>query len=569
MEPRTTQKITLVLEACTLLIEDCVDCDTQTMSDQEFLHGAIHGSLLTVISKPHRGYWALLAAAWIWAIWSCAEYWRGNPNYSYGWIVPVLSLTYAARRLTLAKSENIARPTLAVPIWVVIFIGIVAAAMIFGLEFAREQVWHPIIVIWAIAFVPITLTLLACWLSGGRNLLRAELFPILFFLTAVPWPPRFEQPITAGLMQAVAAATTGLLHWFGIPAQTAGGAITLRTGVVGITEACSGMRSLQAGIMFGLAMGEWFLLRPLRRVALLLIAITLALCTNLIRTLALSLQADWSGLAGVEKIHDLTGTLAVSILVVAIWICARALCQRSDSVEHFRFEKLNARLRAIAEAIPSALPRAASALLIAGIFGIAIAQMVSAKIEAQDRTQTAPFFSVREDPSQTRVQLPREVWNELHPTSGEYIRIRNPRPGAGETFHFFWKPSPWNRFVLVHRPDICMPGIGWESVGPPESITIDFSGRQTQFHLFRFRRGDIQALELWGGWRNGDPGPLDYQPDQVLRTVAAPSALHLEGKRRSATEIVACVIGGNRDHPPEVERAIAILKSVFQYNPAG
>ena len=56
------------------------------MSDQEFLHGAIHGSLLTVISKPHRGYWALLAAAWIWAIWSCAEYWRGNPNYSYGWI---------------------------------------------------------------------------------------------------------------------------------------------------------------------------------------------------------------------------------------------------------------------------------------------------------------------------------------------------------------------------------------------------------------------------------------------------------------------------------------------------
>jgi len=46
------------------------------MSDQEFLHGAIHGSLLAVISKPHRGYWALLAAAWIWAIWSCAEYWR-------------------------------------------------------------------------------------------------------------------------------------------------------------------------------------------------------------------------------------------------------------------------------------------------------------------------------------------------------------------------------------------------------------------------------------------------------------------------------------------------------------
>jgi exosortase/archaeosortase family protein len=134
-----------------------------------------------------------------------------------------------------------------------------------------------------------------CWFAGGKTLLLAELFPVLFFLTAVPWPPRFEQPITAGLMQAVAAGTTVFLHWFGTPAQTTGGAITLRTGVVGITEACSGMRSLQAGIMFGLAMGEWFLLRPLRRIALLFIAIALALTTNLIRTFALSLKQNGTG----------------------------------------------------------------------------------------------------------------------------------------------------------------------------------------------------------------------------------------------------------------------------------
>ena len=545
------------------------------MSDQEFLHSPIHGSLLAVISKPHRGCWALLLAAWTWAIWSCAEYWRGNPNYSYGWIVPVLGFAYAARRLTLAQiiagimPENIARPILPVSIWRIGFFGIVVAAIIFGLEFAREQVWHPIIVIWTIAFIPITLTLFVCWLTGGKTLLIAELFPVLFFLTAVPWPPRFEQPITAGLMQAVAAATTALLHWFGIPAQTTGGAIALRTGVVGITEACSGMRSLQAGIMFGLAMGEWFLLRPLRRIALLFLAIALAFATNLIRTVALSLQAEWHGLDVVEKIHDLTGTLAVIVLVIGIWISALALRSRIRASAHFGFENVGARLRAFGAAIPSILQRAAAAIFIAGIFGIAIAQIVSVKIEARDQTQTAPFFSVRESPSQTRVQLPRDVWNELHPTSGEYIRIHDPRLGAGETFHFFWKPSPWNRFVLVHRPDICMPGIGWESVGPPQSITIDFSGRQTQFYLFRFRRGDIQALELWGVWRNGEAVPLDYQPDQVLCTAAALPALRLEGKRRSATEIVACVIGGDANHPPNAEQAIAILKTVFQYQPAG
>ena len=74
--------------------------------------------------------------------------------------------------------------------------------------------------------------------------------------------------------------------------------------------------------------------------------------------------------------------------------------------------------------------------------------------------------------------------------------------------------------------------------------------------------------ELWGVWRNGEAVPLDNQPDQILRAAAAPSTLQLEGKRRSATEIVACVIGGNRDRPPDAERAIAILKSVFEYSPA-
>src|SRR5205823_12016668 len=189
------------------------------MTDQEFLHSPIHGSLLAVISKPHRGCWALLVAAWTWAIWSCAEYWRGNPNYSYGWIVPVLIFAYAARRLALVQIEDVSQPVGNVPIWLSVFFGIVAGALIFALELAREQVWHPIIVIWTIAFIPIALTLGVSWFAGGTKLLVAESFPILFFLTAVPWPPRFEQPITAGLMQLVAAATTGLLHSFGIPAD--------------------------------------------------------------------------------------------------------------------------------------------------------------------------------------------------------------------------------------------------------------------------------------------------------------------------------------------------------------
>ncbi len=99
--------------------------------------------------KTHFGWieeepqlWALLLVLWIWAIWSCAEYWRRNPNYSYGWIVPVLTFVYAARRLALTQIENVSQPVVTLPSSLSVFFGIVAGAVVFGLEFARVASDH-------------------------------------------------------------------------------------------------------------------------------------------------------------------------------------------------------------------------------------------------------------------------------------------------------------------------------------------------------------------------------------------------------------------------------------------
>src|SRR5437763_12229243 len=161
--------------------------------------------------------------------------------------------------------------------------------------------------------------------------------------------------------------------------------------------------------MFGVAMGEWCLLCPLRRIALLFVAIAFAFAPNLIRTLALSLQAEWHGLEGLERIHDLTGTLAVIALVIAIWICALAL-RSPNAKAHFDFENLGARLRAVGAGVPTTLQRVALVILIAGVFGITIAQSVPAKVEARDQTQPEPSFFVREDRPQPRARSPRDRW---------------------------------------------------------------------------------------------------------------------------------------------------------------
>lgn len=448
------------------------------------------------------------------------------------------------------------------------FVGIAFAGLVFFLEYSREQIWHPEIVLLSICLLAIISTIAILGFYGGQSLAGAELFPVLFFLTAVPWPPRLEQPIVSTLMRWVAETTTEMLHWVGVEAQTSGAAIALRSGVVGITEACSGVRSLQAGIMFGLAMGEWFLLRPARRFLLLLIAIALAMATNLLRTILLALQAEHHGLNSVERFHDLIGNIVITALIAGIWIAGKLLARGTKRTTTISAGKIGNRTRELFERITNQTAPVLRVAVLSFLVGIIGARSFSAYLERRDQIQTEPFFIAKIDNAHGNKleRVPQSIWNELRPTSGESIQPQIWPAGMNNAglYHFFWKPSPWNRFVLVHRPDICMPGVGWRLAGAPEPVDVSLNDHSIRFYAFRFQRQNAYALQLWGVWRNGEPVSLDYQPDQVLGAAVPPPSLQLEGKRKSATEIVACSVIAN-DRMPVNEIAVALLQSVFQY----
>jgi hypothetical protein len=268
----------------------------------------------------------------------------------------------------------------------------------------------------------------------------------------------------------------------------------------------------------------------------------------------------------VERVHDLIGNIVMTTLVLAIWLMGKVLSEPARTPRSFALG-WEPRLRRLGRYLWQPASPFYAALTIATLVGIFAARMIYARAEAQVHTQTAPRFVARLDESRANrvAPIPREVWNELRPTSGEYVRNQNfDGPGGGDCFHFFWKPSVWNRFALVHRPDICMPGIGWELDGAPQPLDTEIDGRVVRFYLFRFRRGDARALELWGAWRNGDPVPVDYSVAQVFGKVPPPASLQFEGKRRSATEIVACSVIAQGSEPA-VEIAVALLRSVFHY----
>ena len=88
-------------------------------------------------------------------------------------------------------------------------------------------------------------------------------------------------------MRADTAITIQILNVIGTLAVQHGNVIELSTGPVGIDDACTGVRSLQATFMVALFLGAFYRLTPLRRILLVVAGLLLAFVCNIGRTFLL------------------------------------------------------------------------------------------------------------------------------------------------------------------------------------------------------------------------------------------------------------------------------------------
>jgi hypothetical protein len=188
--------------------------------------------------------------------------------------------------------------------------------------------WRPLGLAASIASVVVTLSVL--FELGGRSWMKHFFFPITFILIAVPWPRNFEQSVMSGLMSWYTSTTMEILHWSGYEAIRQGNLILLPVGVLGIEEACSGIRSLQSGLMVALFFGEVFRLHPIRRVMLLMVALFAALAGNILRSALLAVVASRRGIDSLSVWHDPAGLIVLVITVSAVMACALRWKQKAS-----------------------------------------------------------------------------------------------------------------------------------------------------------------------------------------------------------------------------------------------
>ncbi len=184
--------------------------------------------------------------------------WSLNPSYNYGWLVPFMAAyAFWARWTTRPPAERPVHRGLGIAVLCT------SAAFLLPLRVVAKANPDWRLISWGVGLCLAVAAFALFWIGGGRRWLRYFAFPVLFCLVAIPWPTQFEQALVHRLMQLVATVNVDLLSLFGVTALRHGSVIELANGVLGVEDACSGIRSLQSTFMLSLFLGEFYLLSGL------------------------------------------------------------------------------------------------------------------------------------------------------------------------------------------------------------------------------------------------------------------------------------------------------------------
>ncbi len=426
-------------------------------SDGAFLPAGVEPAISRPAAPWRPGFWVLglgLAGLWIDLFRVLAFTWASNDQYSYGWVVPFLAAGVAYRRCqTLPAATPFSRPSgLRAAL-------ILAGALLLPLRLVLETNPDWPLVAWAHALGVVGITFGIILHLGGWTWVRHLAFPVLFPLVAIQWPYRLEQGLIQGLMRVVAAVAVESLDLMGIPAVQRGNLVEIEAGLLGIDEACSGIRSFQTTIMATLFLAELKLLPHARRWALLGLGIGVAFALNVARAITLSLIAARVGMKEVDRWHDSAGLAIVVLCFFAIWGLAHRMA-RGDVSDTATPVRSAAWMAAIP--VPSALAWIAAVIPLTLMATTFFWYLPGAKADRNSEHLKWSVTLPSNEASFSPIRLPERSLELLacdHVDAGEWMH-----PGGIHVSAFFLQWTTKSMTTIVksryHRPDICLPAAG-------------------------------------------------------------------------------------------------------------
>jgi exosortase/archaeosortase family protein len=302
------------------------------------------------------------------------------------------------------------------------------------------------------------------------------------------------------------------------------------SGLVGVNEACSGVRSLQTALMIGLLFGELKRLSIWRRVVLVAGAIAIALTANLCRAVFLVWIAATKNISEVDRWHTVAGYAIVGLVFVGTVILAALLGRGKIDVRDSQSAGGLQR--------PSTPQSSSSFIFPASYFVFALCWIIAVELgahfwyRAHERNLVATTrWDVqwpRAAPNFRELKIDEDVRRQLrydqgHAASWTWPAESSPatsNPARSETityllYLFRWNPGRNSALLAnLHRPDVCLPAIGWNQVADNGvrnyPVTSSFA---LPFRHFEFRHGTAEnsapqvAHAFYCLWEDRMPSP--------------------------------------------------------------
>ncbi|MEY2484072.1 MAG: hypothetical protein QOK24_2600 [Verrucomicrobiota bacterium] len=418
--------------------------------------------------------WAVPGALWLWLFYHLHDEWMLNERYHYGWAVPFLALfLFFSRWKTRPEPGKTARsPFLIASSWFLL-------VLLLPIRIVEEANPDWRLLSWIFAVVVVAFSLLSLVRLGDRSWLGHLAFPVCFPLVAVPWPVQFENSVVQMMTRAVAYMAVEIAGWVGIGAHQAGNVIQLRNGFVGVDEACSGVKTLQAGIMVALVLGELLRLTGWRRLALILLGCGWIFVCNVFRATTLVLVAANSGLEALARWHDLIGTAAL-LCGMAGLLCLGWIWKTNSAPEPAAFKITSARGMAAAQLIPLAW--------LAFIFTASEFWYRSHERELLER----PPWQTRWPAANATTRpmpIPETTRVILHYDDASSAAWEDPAGVRWWSFFARWKPQRAAlQLVRSHSPEICLPAVGRTFLAEKPRLTVPARPTPLEFRAYEFEQ---------------------------------------------------------------------------------
>jgi exosortase/archaeosortase family protein len=134
----------------------------------------------------------------------------------------------------------------------------------------------------------------------------------------VPLPSRVEFSLIKGLTDGVLDFALFANRMTGLPLESSGETIIADGIPLHVSDGCSGIRSFQSGIFAGFVLGEFLRLGLISRALLVASGLGLAFFMNGFRVIYLVRHAVAHPDADLQKVHDVSGYVSLTLTFVLI-----------------------------------------------------------------------------------------------------------------------------------------------------------------------------------------------------------------------------------------------------------